>query len=414
MFSFLFRLAYKAATVQRFKFITLMLTLTAASLLVIILSALYLNNESQMVIKLSGVPNIVITPKESFLNKDGVTVEDIKTIKSPDYFWHANIVTAAPVMLTNANANGKPVKLVGTWFKKNVKIGNQSYNFGLLTFTGWNYELSGDNQFDYTSGQSSGENDFIILGADIQIKDPVTININGNVKTFHVAGRIITNSFWDNYIFIDSKILSGLIGQSRFDEILVSATLKPDDKLSTKAEQHGMNSLSSPQQEMYMCSGYPGVIKQTMQEILPKNKVKILRPVAEVQAGIITSSRGVFGALFLLTLIAAVTAIISAEKMYISSHLKDFGIMLALGAENSRIFIQLLTEISLAAVISAVLSYLTGLGLVPVISNAVYGVKFQASAALFFGSIAVPFIISSSALIYLNKSFKQNVTKLLR
>ena len=165
---------------------------------------------------------------------------------------------------------------------------------------------------------------------------------------------------------------------------------------------------------MYMCSGYPGVIKQTMQEELPVTRIKILRTVAEVKAGIITSSSGVFGGLFVLTLIAALTAIISAEKMYLSSHMKDFGIMRALGAENSRIFILLFTEISIAALISALLSYTAGTQLVPLISSVVYGVKFQAGTALMTVSILIPFIISASALLILKKNFKQNVTKLLR
>lgn len=397
-----------------------MLTLTAASLLVIILSALYMNNESQMVIKLSGVPNLVIEPKVALFDNGKLTGQEIKVIKSPDYFWHANIVTATPLALTNATAypgnlaKGKPVKLAGTWFRKNVRIGNQQYKFGLLTFNGWNYKPVKGSRAEDIINQASGENNFIIVGANVNITGAVIININGKKKTFNVAGRISTNSFWDDYIFIDSKSLSELTGQNGFDEVLVSAMLKPDDKLSVKADRFGMNSLTSKEMEMYMCSGYPGVIKQTMQEILPKDRVKILRPVAEVQAGIITSSRGIFGALFLLTLIATVTAIFSAGKMYISSHIKDFGIMRALGADNGRIFIQLFTEISLASIISAVLSYLAASVLVPLISNAVYGVKFQASVFLILGSIAVPFIISSSALFFLKKNFKQSVTKLLR
>ncbi len=407
------RFALKAAIVQKFRFLSLTLTLTVASLLLIVLSALYMNNESQMAIKLSGVPNMVIEPKETFLNNGKVTEEDISSIKSPGYFWHANIVTLAPVMTANALVNGKPAKLAGTWFNRDFTVGNQMYRFGLLTFNGWNYKRGTYCPFCSVSGHSSDKNDFIIAGANVRVTDPLIINVNGKVKAFHIAGIISTGSFWDDYIFLDSKTLSGLTGVNGFDEILVSAMLKPDDKLSRKADQFSVNSLSSSEMEMYMCSAYPGVIVQTMQEELPDAKVKILRPVAEVQAGIIKSSSSVFWALFLLTLAAAVTAILSAEKMYVSSHLKDFGIMKALGASNDRIFIQLFIEISMAAFVSAILSYLISIELVPFISNAVYNVRFQSSAALLLGSAAIPFIVSSTALLFLKNSFKQSVLKLL-
>ncbi len=414
------RFAFKAVVVQRLRFLSLTLTITAASLLLIILSALYLNNESRMAVKLSGVPNMVIETKKDFsdvntaLDSGKLTDDDIQAIKSPDYFWHANIVTLTPVMLGSAMANGKPVKLAGTWFSRDFRAGNQLYRFGMFTFNGWNYIRGDSCPFCSVSRRSDLQNSFLIAGANVRLTDPLFINVNGKTKAFHIAGRISTGSYWDDYIFLDSKAFSALTGENGFDEILVSAMLKPDDKLSVQADQFGMNTLSSSDMEKYMCSAYPGVIQQTMQEALPNARVKILRTITEVQAGIITTSRSIFLALFILTLIASLTAIFSAEKMYAASHIKDFGIMSALGAGHKRIIVQLFTEISIASAAAAALAFLASDALVPFISEAVYGIRFPLSPAFIVGAALAPFIVSSTALIFLKSKFKQNVAELLR
>ncbi len=420
MISFFLRLAFKAVVVQRIRFLSLTLTISAASLLLIILSALYLNNENQMTVKLSGVPNMVIETKENshdvntIQDTEKLTDKDIRAIKSPDYFWHANIVTLAPVMLGSAIANGKPVKLAGTWFSRDFRAGNQLYRFGMFTFGGWNYIRGDSCPFCSVSRQSDLQNSFLIAGANLQLSDPVLISVNGTTKAFHIAGRISTGSYWDDYIFLDSKAFSALTGENGFDEILVSAMLKPDDKLSVQADQFGINTLSSSDMEKYMCSAYPGVILQTMQEALPKAKIKILRAITEVQAGIITTSRSIFLALFILTLIASLTAIFSAEKMYAASHIKDFGIMSALGAAHTRIIAQLFTEISISSTAAGIIAFLASYALVPFISEAVYGIIFPLSFDFILGVVLSPFIVSSTALIFLKSKFKQNVAELLR
>ncbi len=373
-----------------------------------------------MTVKLSGVPNMVIETKEglgdvSVLQNSGkLTDKDIRAIKSPDYFWHANIVTVAPVMLGSAIVNGKPVKLAGTWFSRDFLVDKQLYRFGMFTFTGWNYVRGNSCPFCSVSLNPALQNQFIIAGANVKLTDSVLMDVNGKTRAFHVAGRISTGSYWDDYLFVDSKTFSALTGKQGYDEILVSTMLKPDDKLSVQADQFGMNTLSSSDMEKYMCSAYPGVIQQTMQEALPNAKVKILRAITEVQAGIITTSRSIFLDLFVLTLIASLTAIFSAEKMYATSHIKDFGIMSALGAEHSRMLIQLFAEISIASSAASLLALAASGVLVPFISQAVYGISFPLSPSFVIGTVAAPFVISFTALIFLKNRFKQNVAELLR
>lgn len=84
-----------------------------------------------------------------------------------------------------------------------------------------------------------------------------------------------------------------------------------------------------------------------------------------VQAGIIQASSGVFLSLFLLTLVMGVTAIYSAEKMYVTAHLQNVGVMRALGGSKQKLFAQLFVEIVLAAVLSGLLTYGLSKGITP-------------------------------------------------
>jgi len=418
MFSFIFRLAAKAAVVQKFRFVSLTVTIIVATLLLVVLSALYLNGESQMAVELSGVPNMVIKPKNSSadLLPEGSDIiklfdKNIKKIKSEEYFWHNNIVNATPIAFSEGIVNGNRVKIAGTWFNKNLQVDNQSYKLGMLRFAHWKY-----------TGKTPNQNS-VIIGSNVKLSEnnyetyeneTIKIVINGKEKTFQIAGEINTGSFWDNYIFIDSNLLSELTGSKGFDEILVSALFKPDDNLSIRAEREGENSLSSDEYEIWMCSPYISVVAQTMRAEIPNSEINVQRRITEVQAGIIKTSSGIFLALFILTLIASLTAIFSAEKMYVTSHIKDFGIMTALGASHKKIFIQLFAEISLSSFISAVIIYLISSPLVNYISKAVYGVRFEANSILIAAAIIIPLAVSSGALWFLRKSLKENIVNLLK
>ena len=401
MFSFLFRLAAKAAVVQKFRFVSLTATLTIAALVLVILSALYLNGKLQMEVELSGVPNMEIEPQNTLLSTDRLPFGDIEKIKSEDYFWHNNMVNLAPVTLSSTTVNGIPVKVAGTWFNKKLSVDGQSYNLGLLRFANWKY-----------SGSAPDANS-MILGANVRLSDPVELNINGRKKTFHIAGKINTGSFWDDYIFVDSNALSGPGDNKGFDKILVSALFKPDDQLAVRVERDGIGTLSPKEADMWSCAPYIANVAQTLGSTLPDTNIKILRRITEVQAGIIKTSTGIFLALFMLTLIASITAIYSAEKMYVTSHLKDFGIMAAIGASQKKIFAQLLTEIFFASILSAVIIWLLSNLLVNYISMAVYGVSFDAKTTLIVVAVLIPCMVSSFALWLLRKNLRQDTVKLL-
>jgi len=405
LISFLFRVVIRSMTVQKYRFASLVLTIVAASALLVILSTLYFNAESQLALELSGVPNMVVEPKKSIVAVTSLNTSDVLALKSKNHFWRNNIVNAVPVMLAEGEIDEKRVKVAGVWFQKRLSIENESYVFGILRFKGWGY-----------TGDEPDEGS-VIIGANVGVADAgetVRLRIGNSEGEFRVAGVLKTGSFWDDYIFVELETLSNLTGRSDVDQILVSALIKPKDELAVRAELYGIESLSADEFEAWYCSPYASTIAYTIKEVLPNAEVKILRKVTEVQEGLIRTSSAVFAAMFGLTFVASITAIFSAEKMYVSSKMGELGIMAAIGASRQKILLQLMMEISVASLISAAVTYFLSRVVVEYISSSVFGVSFEADSTLVLASAGIPFLISIAALVLLRRGLERNVVDILR
>jgi len=148
--------------------------------------------------------------------------------------------------------------------------------------------------------------------------------------------------------------------------------------------------------------------------VIPHAEVKILRRITEVQEGIMRASTSVLAAMFVLTLLVSMTAIISAEETYASAKIPEFGIMTAIGASRQKLFLQLVTEMTMAALLSAVFAYLLSRVVAEFISEVVFGVRFQATTALTVASMAIPFMASLAALFFVQRRLNRNVVEMLR
>lgn len=194
----------------------------------------------------------------------------------------------------------------------------------------------------------------------------------------------------------------------------MGALIKPKDKLATRAELYGTEGFTEAEFQAWYCSPYASAIAYTIKETVPPAEVKVLRRVTEVQEGIIQASSGVFMALFVLTLITAVTAIFAGEKMYASAKMRELGIMAAIGASRQRLFLQLVTEVGLASLVAAAVAYLLSWGLVRSVSLSVFTIGFQANGILIAASALTPFLVSLVALLFLRKGLNKNVVEVLR
>ncbi|MBI4285839.1 MAG: ABC transporter permease [Chloroflexi bacterium] len=406
MIGFLFRTAIKSAFIQKYRFVSLAVTIAVASALLITLATLYLNAESQLALGLSGIPNMVLEPQKSVVATSRLTTDDVAALKSRKHFWRNNILNAAPVAFAEGQFDGKPVKVAGTWFDKQVSVDGESYNLGLLRFKGW----------EQKGGPIGGpvDRNAVVIGANVAAGDSVRLTVNGTQRVFPVARTLKTGSYWDDYVFLDLDNFRELTGKDALDQVLVGALIKPKDKLATRAELYGTEGFTEAEFQAWYCSPYASAIAYTIKETVPPAEVKVLRRVTEVQEGIIQASSGVFMALFVLTLITAVTAIFAGEKMYASAKMRELGIMAAIGASRQRLFLQLVTEVGLASLVAAAVAYLLSWGLVRSVSLSVFTIGFQANGILIAASALTPFLVSLVALLFLRKGLNKNVVEVLR
>jgi|GEM_PF-2843752 len=402
MFSFLFRIAAKSALIQKYRFLALTFTIAIASTLLIILSALYFNAESQMAVELGGVPNMVVEPQKSIVETSRLTVNDLTALKSEDHFWHNNILAATPVMEAEGTLGNRPVRIAGTWFRKSLPAARDSFAYGLLTFRGWTY------------AGSPPKANAVITGANLPADGQLRLTLNGHTYSLPVAGTLETGSYWDDYMFVNLEWLQQVTNRHSLDKILVSSLIKPKDQLAIKVEQYGEDSLPMDQFEKWYCSPYATTVAYTINEVIPQGNVKVLRRITEVQEGVIKASSGTFLALFVLTLVAAVTAVLSAQRMYVSAHLRDYGIMTAMGASRGKIFAQLITEIGLAALLSGLISFGISKLLIGFLSHVIFDIAFQANLTLLIISVAIPFATALSALVMVKRGLNKDVVQLLR
>ncbi len=402
MISFLFRLARRAVSIRKSRFLSLALTLSVASVLLVVLSALYFNAESRMALELSGVPNMVVEPRQSIVSTSELRIDDLRALKSEAHFWRNNIAGVAPIQKSVVNIDGTSLPVAGTWFQETFSVESDTLSAGLLTFKGWSYE-----------GNIPGERQ-VVAGAQTDVASPVTLHFNGTAYTFSVAGTLRTGSYWDKYLFVDLDFLQATIQRETLDQILVSSLIKPKDELAVRAEQYGEESLSLEEFEQWYCSPYASSIAYTIQEVIPQGDVRVLRRITEVQEGMIRASSGVFLALFALTLIASVTAISGAERMYIHAHLKDFGIMAALGSSRAKIFAQVLTEIGLASLLAGFITYGISQLLIGFLSRVLFAIPFEAHAVLLVGSVTVPLMAAVVSFFLLRKELRKDIVRLLK
>lgn len=407
MIAFLLRIAIRSMVLQKDRFIALTVTIAVASALLVTLSSLYFNAESQLALGLSGIPNMTVMPKKSVVAVTRLTTDDVTALKSKTHFWRNNIVNAAPIAFAEGEINGKKVKIVGTWFDKTISIDNESYNLGLLNFKGWEQRGGKTDSNSVIVGANAATND-IIIG------EQARVSINNLEKAFKVAKVLKTGTYWDDYIFLDLDMLKEMTGIGQLDQILVGALIKPKDQLAVKAELYGHESLSEKEHITWYCSPYVSSIAYTINEVIPQADVRVQRRITEVQEGIIRASSGVFAAMFLLTLVTSITAVFAGEKMYASSKMREFGIMVALGGSRQKIFLQLATEISLASLLSAVIAYLLSRTVVGLISASVFGISFQANTTLIATSVVIPFFTALVSMLFVRKGLEKDVVEIMR
>ena len=153
---------------------------------------------------------------DKFLHEDDV-------LKLKSIFWGFNILDFAPVLEGKASLNGHDVQLIGTWPEKNATLSTgEELHTGLKALRTW-WEVKG-------GWLGENDNDSVMIGhilADgnnLNVGDTVTLNADGQVKTFTVKGIFNDGGNSDSKILMTLKAAQDLLKLSgKVSAIEVSA-----------------------------------------------------------------------------------------------------------------------------------------------------------------------------------------------
>src|ERR1051325_3626239 len=161
--------------------------------------------------------NLVVTPDADTLDVEigGVNLKpasdsaflneaDLPNIKG--MFWRHNIVGFAPLLPVNVSLDGKQVALIGTYFKKDFKYGNDAYQTGIQSVYPY-WKVNGDWPKDASTEVLIGEK----LAAETNRKIGDNLPVNG--RELHVVGILSSGGVEDSQIVAPLAVAQQFLGR---------------------------------------------------------------------------------------------------------------------------------------------------------------------------------------------------------
>ncbi|MBQ9389273.1 MAG: ABC transporter permease, partial [Synergistaceae bacterium] len=302
---------------------------------------------------------------DKFLHEDDV-------LKLKSIFWGCNILDFAPVLEGKASLNGHDVQLIGTWPEKNATLSTgEELHTGLKALRTW-WEVKGG---------WLGENDddsvmighILADGNNLNVGDTVTLNADGQVKTFTVKGIFNDGGNSDSKILMTLKAAQDLLKLSgKVSAIEVSALTTPDNDLARKAAQDP-TSLSPDEYETWYCTAYVSAICHQIQEVIRDGVAKPVRQVAESEGTILNKTTLLMILITILSSIGSALAISNLITASVIERSQELGLLKALGAYNWQIVLLVLAEVMITGLAGGIIGYFMGIGFAQIIGQTVFG-----------------------------------------
>lgn len=318
---------------------------------------------------------------------------DLPRIKG--IFWRHNILGFAPFLDTPVemqSAHGSTnTQLVGTYFSKPLKYGDESFNTGVRSTHPW-WQVEGAWPAD------DSENEVLvgaILAKTLQVHPGDAISISGH--QVGVSGILTTGGDEDRDIVAPLRLaqaISGLPGAVH--TIYVSALTKPEDAFARRDPA----SLSPADRDRWYCSPYANSIAFQLAETLPGSRAEQIRRVAQSEGKILKDISGLLLLVSLAALIAAALAVSAAMATALMERRHEIGLMKAIGASRAWVAALFAAEAGILALLGASLGFGLGAALARQIGKSVFGSPMSAHLALFpfVLAIALGVVTAGSAL----------------
>jgi len=318
--------------------------------------------------------NLVVTPEEDNLDVQigsvdlkpaatGAFLDEAALPKIKGIFWRNNIAAFTPELPVSIQASGRNVTLLGTYFSKPLKFGNEKFIAGARTTFPW-WKVQGTWPADDSPDVLVGEK----LAADFHIRSGDQITINSNKH--RVSGILSSGSAEDGQVVAPLGIAQSIMGRpGAVRTIFVSAVTKPEDAFARR----NPDSLSPADRDRWYCSPYPQSIAYQLQEVIPHSHAEQIRQVAQNEGNVLSRITGLMLLITLAALFTSGLAVSAAMATAMFERRQEVGLMKALGAGYLSLSAIFITESVLLACIGGLIGFACGTLLTHALGRAIFG-----------------------------------------
>jgi putative ABC transport system permease protein len=337
--------------------------------------------------------NLVVTPEDDSLDVQigsvnltpagGAYLSEADLPKIKGIFWRNNITGFAPELPVNVKIGSTDTTVVGTYFSKTLRFGNQEFATGARkTFPWW--KVNGAWPADDSNQVMVGEK----LAAERGVGPGGKIQING--IAYPVSGIVSTGSTEDAQIIAPLSVAQAIVRQpGAVRKIFVSAVTKPEDAFARR----NPDSLTPADRDRWYCSPYPQSIAYQLQEVIPHSHAEQIRQVAQNEGNVLSRIKGLMLLITLAALFTSGLAISAAMATAMFERRQEIGLMKALGAGQFMLAAIFITESVLLACVGGMLGFAGGALLTRRLGHAIFG------SAIVIGPILLPLILAIATLV---------------
>jgi putative ABC transport system permease protein len=340
--------------------------------------------------------NLVVTPQEDTLDlqiggvdlkppSDGAYLNEADLPKIRGTFWHHNIVGFSPMLPVNVDLPGdQKVTLLGTYFSKPIKFGNEDFATGVRITHPW-WKVQGSWPDDGSQNVLIGERLASKLGAHPE----ALIQIDG--QSHAITGILSTGGTEDDQIVASLSLAQQILGKpGAVRRIYVSALTKPEDALARRDPK----SMNPELFDRWYCSPYVQSIAYQLQEAIPHSHAEQIRQVAQNEGAVLSRIKGLMLLVTFAALLASALAVSAAMATAIFERRNEVGLMKALGAGSSSVAALFFTEAVLLALMGGIVGFAGGALLARQIGRSIFSSQITIDPVLFPIILAIAVVVT--------------------